>query len=65
MVIMKSVAIKPSNTSTVSLPGQNESNLSSMAIEPCPCGLSSATRLYIGRAPKRVKSTMKSPPVFQ
>ena len=45
IVILKSVARKPSNTSTVSLPGQNKSNLSSMAIEPWPCGLSSATGL--------------------
>jgi hypothetical protein len=40
------------------LPFQNESNLSSIEIEPCPWGLSSATRLYIGSAPKRVKSTI-------
>ena len=29
-----------------------------MAIEPCPCGLCSATRLYIGSIPKSVSSTM-------
>jgi hypothetical protein len=28
-----------------------------MEIEPSPCGLSAATRLYIGNAPKRVIRT--------
>ena len=50
---------EPQEASTSTLPFQNESNLSSIEIEPCPLGLSSATRLYIGRAPNRVKSTMK------
>jgi hypothetical protein len=40
MVIMKSVAMKPRRASTSSLPGQNESSRSSIAIEPCPLGLS-------------------------
>ena len=53
------VATKPKRHSTSTLPFQKESNLSSIEIEPCPCGLSSATRLYIGNAPNRVKSTMK------
>ena len=54
------VATNPKRQSTSTLPFQNESNLSSIEIEPCPWGLSSATRLYIGSAPNRVKSTMKS-----
>ena len=58
MVIMKSVAMKPRRASTISFPGQKESNLSSIAIEPCPCGLSEATRLYIGTIAKRVSATM-------
>ena len=44
MVMRKSVAAKPSSTSTNSLPPQNDSSRSSMAIEPSPCGLSCATR---------------------
>ena len=44
MVIMKSVAAKPSRASTNSLPFQNDNSRSSMAIEPSPCGLSAATR---------------------
>lgn len=43
MVIRKSVAAKPSRASTNSLPFQNDSSRSSIAIEPAPCGLSSAT----------------------
>ncbi len=54
------VATNPSRQSTSTLPFQNESRRSSIEIEPCPCGLSSATRLYIGRAPKRVSSTISS-----
>ena len=42
----------------VSLPGQNESNLSSIEIEPCPCGLSSAMRLYIDTIANSVRATM-------
>ena len=53
------VATKPKRQSTSTLPLQNESRRSSIEIEPCPLGLSSATRLYIGSAPNRVKSTMK------
>ena len=44
IVMMKSVAAKPSRTRTKSLPFQNGSSRSSIAIEPSPCGLSSATR---------------------
>ena len=44
MVIRKSVAAKPSRTSTNSLPFQKDSSRSSIAMEPSPCGLSTATR---------------------
>ncbi len=44
IVMMKSVAAKPSSASTNSLPFQKLSSRSSIAIEPSPCGLSSATR---------------------
>ena len=44
MVMMKSVQAKPRSTSTKSLPRQNGSSRSSMAIDPWPCGLSAATR---------------------
>jgi hypothetical protein len=44
MVMMKSVAAKPSSTRTNSLPFQNDSSLTSIAIEPSPFGLSAATR---------------------
>ena len=57
MVMMKSVSANPRSTSTKSLPRQNGSRRSSMAIEPWPCGLSSATRRYTGSAPNRVSST--------
>jgi hypothetical protein len=58
MVTNQPVATNPRRTSTNSLPLQKESRSSSIAIEPCPCGLSSDTRWYIGSAPKRVSSTM-------
>jgi hypothetical protein len=54
------VATKPKRHSTSTLPFQKESNLSSIEMEPCPLGLSSATCLYIGSAPKRGRSTIKS-----
>ena len=57
MVMMKSVAAKPSRTSTNSLPFQNDSSRSSIAIEPSPCGLSAATRRYTGNAPNSVSAT--------
>ena len=44
MVMMKSVAAKPSSTRTKILPFQNVMSRSSMAIEPSPFGLSLATR---------------------
>ncbi len=44
IVMMKSVAAKPSSASTNSLPFQKLSSRSSIAIEPSPWGLSSATR---------------------
>jgi hypothetical protein len=58
IVTNQPVATNPSKNSTNNLPFQNESRSSSIAIEPCPCGLSAATWRYIGRAPKRVSSTM-------
>jgi hypothetical protein len=58
IVTMKSVAMKPRRHSTKTLLFQNESNLSSIAIDPCPCGLSAANLRYIGSAPKSVRSTM-------
>ena len=57
IVITKSVATNPSSTRTKSLLFQRENNASSIAIEPSPFGLSVATRLYIGSAPKSVRST--------
>ena len=57
IVITKSVATKPSRHRTNSLPCHQGSSFSSIAIEPSPWGLSSATRLYIGRAPNRVSRT--------
>ncbi len=44
IVMMKSVAAKPSSTSTKSLPAHLGRTRSSIAIEPWPCGLSRATR---------------------
>ena len=52
IVTSQPVATKPRRHSTSTLPFQNESNLSSIEIEPCPWGLSSATRLYIGKRPE-------------
>lgn len=57
MVMRKSVAAKPSRVRTNSLPFQKDSSRSSIAIEPSPCGLSSATRRYTGSAPTRVTIT--------
>jgi hypothetical protein len=57
IVMMKSVAANPSSTSTNSLPFQKPISRSSIAIEPSPCGLSSATLRYTGRAPNNVSST--------
>ena len=44
IVMTKSVTANPSSTSTKILPRQKGSSRSSIAIEPWPCGLSSATR---------------------
>ena len=44
MVMMKSVAAKPSSTSTNSLPPHHGSSFSNMASEPEPLKLSRATR---------------------
>jgi uncharacterized membrane protein len=57
VVIIKLVATNPSKASTNIFPFQRESRCSSIEIEPSPCGLSSATRLYIGKAPKSVSRT--------
>jgi hypothetical protein len=57
MVMMKPVAAKPRRTRTKSFPFQRESKCSSIEMEPSPCGLASATRLYIGSAPKSVRRT--------
>jgi hypothetical protein len=58
--MIQDVATKPSSTSTNSLPYQNGSRFSSIATEPCPCGLSCATRRYIGSMPNNVSATMSS-----
>ena len=50
IVMTKPVATKPRRRRTSSLPGQYDSSRSSIDIEPSPCGLSPATRRYIGRA---------------
>ena len=44
LVMTKSVAANPSSTRTSSLPFHQDSNRSSIASEPWPCGLSRATR---------------------
>ena len=59
IVTIQAVATNPSRQSTSSLPLQNESRFSSIAIEPCPWGLCWETTRYIGSIPKRVKSTMR------
>ena len=60
MVMMKPVAAKPSRHSTSALPRQRGSSSSRIWMLPWPCGLSSATRRYIGSAPNRVRSTSTS-----
>ena len=57
MVMTKSVAAKPSSTSTSTLPFQPLSRFSSMAIEPCPAKLRPATWMYTGSAPSMVTRT--------
>jgi hypothetical protein len=58
MVMIQEVATKPRRTSTNVFPRQNGRSFSSMATDPCPCGLSAATRRYIGSIPSRVSATM-------
>ena len=58
MVMIHEVATNPSSSSTKNLPRQNGSSFSSMATEPCPCGLSCATRRYMGSMPSRVRATI-------
>ena len=58
IVMIQEVATNPSKTSTNTLPFQNGSRSSSIATEPCPCGLSAATRRYIGSIPSKVSSTI-------
>src|SRR3954452_795638 len=60
IVMIHEVATNPSSTSTKILPRQNGSRCSSMATEPCPWGLSFATRRYIGSMPRRGRATMSS-----
>lgn len=58
--MIQEVATKPSSTSTNTLPRQNGSSRSSIATEPCPCGLSRATLRYMGSMPNSVSATMSS-----
>ena len=60
IVMIQDVPTKPSRTSTNSLPRQNGSRSSSIATEPCPCGLSRATRRYMGSIPSSVNATISS-----
>ena len=60
IVMIHEVATNPSRTRTKILPRQNGSRFSSIATEPCPCGLSFATRRYIGSMPSRVSATISS-----
>ena len=57
MVMMKPVATKPMSASTRILLGQYDSSRSSIERLPSPCGLSAATRRYIGSAPNSVTRT--------
>jgi hypothetical protein len=54
------VATNPSRTSTNTLPFQKGSKFSSIATDPCPSGLSAATRRYIGSMPSRVRATISN-----
>lgn len=60
IVMIHEVATKPSRTSTNSLPHQNGSRSSSIATDPAPCGLSRATRRYIGSIPTSVNATISN-----
>jgi hypothetical protein len=58
IVTNQAVATNPSRHKTKILPFQKESRRSSITTEPWPCGLSAATRRYIGSIPRSVSSTM-------
>ena len=60
MVMIHDVATNPSRMSTDVFPRQNGSSFSSIATDPWPCGLSAATRRYIGNMPSRVSATISS-----
>ena len=60
MVMMKSVAANPSRHRTTALPFHRGNSRSSIRMLPCPWGLASATRLYIGSAPNSVIATSTS-----
>ena len=60
IVMIHEVATKPSRTRTKILPFQNGRRSSSIATDPCPCGLSAATRRYIGSIPSSVNATISS-----
>ena len=60
MVMIQDVATNPSRTRTKTLPRQKGSSRSSIAIDPCPWGLSLATRRYIGSMPSSVRATIRS-----
>jgi hypothetical protein len=58
IVTIHDVATNPSNARTRSFPRQNGNRSSSIAIDPCPWGLSRATRRYIGSIPANVSTTI-------
>ena len=58
IVTIHDVATNPNNTSTNTLPRQNGKSRSNIATDPCPCGLSRATRQYIGNIPSSVSATI-------
>jgi hypothetical protein len=60
IVTIHDVQTKLSSVSTKNLPFQNGSSRPGIAIEPCPYGLSAATRRYIGSIPHSVGSTIIS-----
>ena len=60
MVMIHEVATKPEQDQHDVLPRQNGSSFSSIATDPWPCGLSAATRRYIGSIPSRVSATISS-----
>ena len=60
IVMIQEVATKPSKQRTKNLPRQNGSSFSSIATDPCPCGLSLATRRYMGSIPNNVSATISS-----